>query len=30
MHLRVGVRDILGKDPILDTHRALANIAEVA
>ncbi len=28
-HLRVGVRDILGKDDIRDTHRALADIAEV-
>ncbi|MFN9917671.1 MAG: hypothetical protein ACK53L_34110, partial [Pirellulaceae bacterium] len=28
MHLRVGVRDILGKDSVLDTHRALSNIAE--
>ena len=28
-HLRVGVRDILGRDDIRDTHRALADIAEV-
>ncbi len=28
MHLRVGVRDILGKDDIQATHRALANLAE--
>ncbi len=28
-HLRVGVRDILGKDDIQDTHAALADIAEV-
>ncbi len=27
-HLRVGVRDILGKGDIADTHRALADIAE--
>lgn len=27
-HLRVGVRDILGKEDILDTHRALSDIAE--
>lgn len=27
-HLRVGVRDILGKDDIRDTHRALSDIAE--
>jgi glutamate-ammonia-ligase adenylyltransferase len=27
-HLRVGVRDILGKDDIQDTHRALADVAE--
>lgn len=29
MHLRVGVRDILGKDSIVDTHAALSDIAEV-
>ncbi len=29
MHLRVGVRDILGKESIMDTHRALSDIAEV-
>jgi len=29
MHLRVGVRDILGKESIVDTHRALSDIAEV-
>jgi glutamate-ammonia-ligase adenylyltransferase len=28
-HLRVGVRDILGKDDIDETHRALSDIAEV-
>jgi len=28
-HLRVGVRDILGKEDIRNTHRALADIAEV-
>ncbi len=28
-HLRVGVRDILGKDNIRATHRALSDIAEV-
>jgi len=28
-HLRVGVRDILGKDDIRATHRALSDIAEV-
>jgi glutamate-ammonia-ligase adenylyltransferase len=28
-HLRVGVRDILGKDDIQATHRTLADIAEV-
>ena len=28
-HLRVGVRDILGKEDIRDTHRALSDIAEV-
>jgi glutamate-ammonia-ligase adenylyltransferase len=27
-HLRVGVRDILGKDDIRETHRALSDIAE--
>jgi glutamate-ammonia-ligase adenylyltransferase len=27
-HLRVGVRDIVGKDDIQDTHRALADVAE--
>ncbi len=29
MHLRVGIRDILGKESIEDTHRCLAQIAEV-
>jgi glutamate-ammonia-ligase adenylyltransferase len=29
MHLQVGVRDILGKDDITATHRALAELAEV-
>src|SRR5690606_29115117 len=28
-HLRVGIRDILGKDDIRDIHRALSDIAEV-
>ncbi|QDV80577.1 Glutamate-ammonia-ligase adenylyltransferase [Planctomycetes bacterium K2D] len=28
-HLRVGVRDILGKDDIQDTHAALADVAQV-
>ncbi len=28
-HLRVGIRDIAGKDAIQDTHRALSDIAEV-
>jgi [glutamine synthetase] adenylyltransferase / [glutamine synthetase]-adenylyl-L-tyrosine phosphorylase len=28
-HLRVGVRDIVGKDDIQDTHRALSDVAEV-
>ena len=27
-HLRVGVRDVLGKDDIRSTHAALADIAE--
>jgi glutamate-ammonia-ligase adenylyltransferase len=27
-HLRVGVRDIVGKDDIQETHRALADVAE--
>ncbi len=29
MHLRVGVRDILGKEQISDTHATLSDIAEV-
>ncbi len=29
MHLRVGVREILRKEEVRDTHRALADIAEV-
>ncbi|MEO0528997.1 MAG: bifunctional [glutamate--ammonia ligase]-adenylyl-L-tyrosine phosphorylase/[glutamate--ammonia-ligase] adenylyltransferase [Planctomycetota bacterium] len=29
-HLRVGVRDILGKDDIRDTHAALADVAQVS
>ncbi len=29
LHLRVGVRDILGKEDIRDTHRVLSDIAEV-
>lgn len=28
MHLHIGVRDILGKDQIVDTHRALSDVAE--
>ena len=28
-HLRVGIRDILGRDKIRETHRALADIAQV-
>jgi [glutamine synthetase] adenylyltransferase / [glutamine synthetase]-adenylyl-L-tyrosine phosphorylase len=28
-HLRIGVRDVLGRDGILETHRAIANVAEV-
>lgn len=28
-HLRIGVRDLLGKDDITATHRALADVAEV-
>lgn len=28
-HLRVGVRDILGKEDVRETHRALSDIAEV-
>jgi glutamate-ammonia-ligase adenylyltransferase len=28
-HLRVGVRDLVGKDDIQETHRALADVAEV-
>lgn len=28
MHLQIGVRDILGKDRIVDTHRALSDVAE--
>src|SRR4029450_6334168 len=27
-HLRIGVRDILGKDPIDEAHAALADVAE--
>ena len=29
LHLRVGVRDVLGKEDIRDTHRTLSDIAEV-
>ncbi len=29
LHLRVGVRDVLGKDSLIDTHRALSDIVEV-
>lgn len=28
-HLRVGIRDILGRDDIIDTHRALTDVAEL-
>lgn len=28
LHLHIGVRDVLGKDEIADTHRALADVAE--
>ncbi len=28
MHLHIGVRDVLGKDAIVDTHRALSDVAE--
>lgn len=28
MHLQIGTRDILGKDEIVDTHRALSDVAE--
>jgi glutamate-ammonia-ligase adenylyltransferase len=28
MHLHIGVRDVLGKDDIVDTHRALSDVAE--
>ncbi len=28
-HLRVGIRDLAGRDPIQETHRALSDIAEV-
>lgn len=28
LHLHIGVRDILGKDKIADTHRALSDVAE--
>lgn len=28
LHLHIGVRDILGKDQIVDTHRALSDVAE--
>ena len=27
-HMRVGVRDILGRDDVVDTHRALSDVAE--
>ena len=29
LHLRVGIRDVLGRDEIQDTHKVLADIAEV-
>lgn len=29
MHLNVGVRDILGKESVSDTHRALSDVADV-
>ncbi|MCC6508770.1 MAG: hypothetical protein IT423_06665 [Pirellulaceae bacterium] len=28
MHLHIGARDVLGKDEIVDTHRALSDVAE--
>ncbi len=28
-HMRIGVRDILGKDTIVETHRTLADVADV-
>ena len=28
-HMRVGIRDILGRDDVRDTHRALAEVAEL-
>ena len=28
-HLRVGIRDIVARDPVQETHRALSDIAEV-
>lgn len=28
MHLQIGTRDVLGKDEIVDTHRALSDVAE--
>ncbi len=28
MHLHIGVRDVLGKDHIVDSHRALSDVAE--
>ncbi len=28
MHLRIGIRDILGKEDLTETHHALANVAE--
>ncbi len=30
MHVRVGIRDVMGKESIVDTHRALSDIAEVS
>lgn len=30
MHVRVGIRDVMGKESIVETHRALSDIAEVS
>ena len=29
MHIRIGVRDILGRDPVFQTHQALSDVAQV-
>ncbi len=29
MHVRIGIRDIMGRDPICETHRALSDVAQV-